>query len=253
MYMNKTYIPESALAIVAHPDDIEFSCVGTLARWIKGGTHTAYVICTSGDAGIADPKLTREQAAAIREAEALEAARIVGVTEVTFLHYHDGVLVASLDLRQKLVREIRRFRPEVVLTGDPTLVWADDNYINHPDHRAASLAAVEAVFPAAGQPHVFEELAAEGLKPHKARKLYCTNWRGANTFVSIDETIELKIESLRAHKSQMRDWDPGPRIREWASERARSMEMEYAEGFQVVTLESDEDWQKYKGSVENRV
>ena len=250
--MTKIYIPESALAIVAHPDDIEFSCVGTLARWIKGGAHVSYVLCTSGDAGIADTKLTRAQAAAIREAEALEAARIVGVTEVTFLHYLDGVLEVSLGLRQKLVREIRRFRPEVVLTGDPTLVWADENYINHPDHRAASLAAVEAVFPAAGQPHVFEELAAEGLKPHKVRKLYCTNWRGANTFVSIDETIELKIESLRAHKSQMRDWDPGPRIRDWAAQRAQSMEMEYAEGFHVVTLESDEDWQKYKGSVENR-
>ncbi len=250
--MNKIYIPESALAIVAHPDDIEFSCVGTIARWIKGGTHVAYVLCTSGDAGIADPKLTRAQAAAIREAEALEAARIAGVTEVTFLHYPDGVLVASLDLRKELVREIRRFRPEVVLTGDPTLVWADDSYINHPDHRAASLAAVEAVYPAAGQPHVFEELAAEGLKPHKPRKLYGTNWRSANTFVSIDDTIELKIEALRTHKSQMRDWDPGPRIREWASERARSMEMQYAEGFHVVTLESDEDWEKYKGTVENR-
>jgi LmbE family N-acetylglucosaminyl deacetylase len=250
--MQKTYLPQSALAIVAHPDDIEFTCAGTLARWIKGGARVGYVLCTSGDAGIADPKLTRAQAAAIREAETVEAARLLGVTDVTFLHYPDGALVTTLDLRQKLVREIRRFRPEVVLTGDPTLVWAGDNYINHPDHRAASLAAVEAVFPAAGQPHVFEELAAEGLKAHKVRKLYCTNWRSANTFVSIDETIELKIESLRAHKSQMRDWDPGPRIREWASERARSMEMEYAEGFHVVTLESDEDWEKHAGSVEDR-
>jgi len=250
--MNKTYIPESALAIVAHPDDIEFSCAGTLARWIKAGTRVAYVLCTSGDVGIADTKLTRAEAAAIREAETLAAARVIGVTNVIFLHYPDGSLVATLDLREKLVREIRRFRPEVVLTGDPTLVWAGDDYINHPDHRAASLAAVEAVFPAAGQPHVFEEQAAEGLKAHKARKLYCTNWRGANTFVSIDDTIDLKIEALRAHKSQMGDWDPGPRIREWASERAKSMEMDYAEGFHVVTLESDEDWGKYKGSVGNR-
>ena len=240
------------MAIVAHPDDIEFSCAGALARWIKGGARAAYVLCTSGDAGIADLKLTRAQAAAIREAEALEAAGCLGVTDVTFLHYPDGLLEATLELRQKLVREIRRFRPEVVMTGDPTLVWAGENYINHPDHRAASLAAVEAVFPAAGQPHVFEELAAEGLKPHKVRKLYCTNWRGANTFVSIDDTIELKIEALRAHKSQMRDWDPAPRIREWASERAQSMEMQYAEAFHVVTLESEEDWQKYKGSIENR-
>ena len=250
--MSKTYLPESALAIVAHPDDIEFTCAGTLARWRQGGAKIAYVLCTSGDAGIADPALTRAQAAAIREAEALEAARILGVTDVTFLRYPDGLLVATLELRQKLVREIRRFRPEVVVTGDPTLVWAGEDYINHPDHRAASLAAVEAVFPAAGQPHVFEELAAEGLRPHKIRKLYCTNWRGANTFVSIEDTIDQKIEALRAHKSQMRDWDPGPRIREWASDRAKSMEMQYAEAFHVVTLESDENWEKYKGSIENR-
>ncbi len=250
--MSKNYLPESAMAIVAHPDDIEFTCAGTLARWRRGGAKIAYVLCTSGDAGISDPALTRAQAAAIREAEALEAARILGVSDVTFLRYPDGLLVATLELRQKLVREIRRFRPEVVVTGDPTLVWAGEDYINHPDHRAASLAAVEAVFPAAGQPHVYAEQAAEGLQPHKTRKLYCTNWRGANTFVSIEETLDLKIEALRAHKSQMRDWDPGPRIREWASERAKSMEMEYAEGFHVVTLESDENWEKYKGSVENR-
>jgi LmbE family N-acetylglucosaminyl deacetylase len=250
--MSKIYIPESAMAIVAHPDDIEFTCVGTLARWIKGGARVAYVLCTSGDAGIADLTLTRAQAAAIREAETLEAARLAGVSDVAFLRYPDGLLLATLELRQKLVREIRRFRPEVVVTGDPTLVWAGDDYINHPDHRAASLAAVEAAFPAAGQPHVFEEMAAEGLRPHKIRKLYCTNWRGANTFVSIEDTIELKIEALRAHKSQMRDWDPGPRIREWATERSKNMEMEYAEGFHVVSLESDEDWEKYKGSIENR-
>ena len=250
--MSKFYIPDSALAIVAHPDDIEFSCVGTLARWVKGGARVGYVLCTSGDAGIADLQLTHAQAAAIREAETLEAARIAGVTDVTFLHYPDGLLVASLELRQKLVREIRRFRPEVVVTGDPTLVWADETYINHPDHRAASLATVEAVFPAAGQPHVFDEQLAEGLKAHKVRKLYATNWRDANLYVSIDETIALKVEALRAHKSQMGDWDPEPRIREWAADRAKGLEMQYAEGFHVVTLESDDDWELYCGSVEGR-
>jgi LmbE family N-acetylglucosaminyl deacetylase len=181
--MSSIYFPESVMAVVAHPDDIEFTCAGTVARWVKGGARAAYVLCTSGDAGIADPQLTRTQAAAIREAEALEAARRLNVADVTFLRYPDGLLEATLELRQKLVREIRRFRPEVVITGDPTLVWAGEDYINHPDHRAASLAAVEAVFPAAGQLHVFEELATEGLQPHKIRKLYCTNWRGANTFV----------------------------------------------------------------------
>lgn len=240
--MKTVYRPESALAIVAHPDDIEFTCVGTLARWIKGGTRAGYVLCTSGDAGIADPKLTRAQAAAVREAEALEAARLVGVTDVTFLRHPDGLLESTLELRKQLVREIRRFRPEVVLTGDPTRVWAGDIRINHPDHRAASLAALEAVFPAAGQPHVFEELAAEGLKPHKVRKVYGTNWQGAGTFLAIDETMDLKIEALRAHKSQMSAADIAPRIRERAAGLVKNLEMDYAEAFHVVTLESDEDW-----------
>jgi LmbE family N-acetylglucosaminyl deacetylase len=250
--MKPFYIPESALAIVAHPDDIEFTCVGTLARWIKGGARVGYVLCTSGDAGIADLRLTRAQAAAIREAEALEAARLVGVTDVTFLRHPDGLLEATLDLRKELVREIRRFRPEVVLTGDPTLVWIGDTRINHPDHRAASLAAVEAVFPAAWQPHMFEDLAAEGLKPHKVRKVYGTSWQGAATFVDIDETMDLKIEALRAHKSQMPASDIAPRIRERAAGYAKNLDMAYAEVFNVVTFESDEDWAKYKGSVENR-
>lgn len=246
------YLPASALAIVAHPDDIEFSCAGTLARWAKAGARVGYVLCTSGDAGIADLALTRAQAAAIREAEALEAARLIGVTDVTFLREPDCLLQATLALRYKLVREIRRFRPEVVVTGDPTGVWGDENHINHPDHRAAALAAVEAVFPAAGQPHVFEDLAAEGLTPHKVRKVYATSRREANVFVSIDETLELKIAALRCHRSQLKDWDPAPRLRDWASGQAKGKEMNYAEAFRVVTLESDENWEKYQGIVIGR-
>jgi len=109
---------------------------------------------------------------------------------VTFLHYPDGLLEATLELAPRtLVARDSPLSPEVVVTGEPTLVWAGEELHYHPDHRAASLAAVEAVFPAAGQPHVFEELAAEGLRPHKTRKLYCTNWRGANTFVSIETRL----------------------------------------------------------------
>lgn len=103
------YIPESAMAIVAHPDDIEFSSAGTLARWVRGGCRVSYVLCTSGDVGIAEPGMTREKAAEIREAEARSAAEIVGVQEIIFLHEPDGLLQPTLDLRKKLVREIRRF------------------------------------------------------------------------------------------------------------------------------------------------
>jgi len=244
MENNSYYVPESAIAIVAHPDDIEFSCAGTLARWARSGTRTIYVLCTSGDVGIDEPGMTREKASEIREAEAREAARITGAKEVVFLREPDGLLLPTLDLRKKLVREIRRFRPEVVISGDPTIVWAGNDYINHPDHRAAATAALDATFPAAGQPNLFEELAEEGYKAHKPRKVYVTSWGEADTFVNIETTIDLKIAALRAHKSQMRDWDPEESIRNWAAERAKGKEMAYAEGFRVVTLVDDESWEK---------
>jgi LmbE family N-acetylglucosaminyl deacetylase len=242
--MSKLYIPESAMAIVAHPDDIEYTCVGTLARWAKAGARISYVLCTSGDVGIDEVGMTRLKATAIREAEQNEAANIAGITEVIFLREPDGMLVPTLELRKKLVREIRRFKPEVVMCGDPTIVWAGADYINHPDHRAAATAALDAVFPAAGQPNLFEELEQEGLEAHKPRKVYVTTWDGAEVFVNIEETIDIKIQALRAHKSQMREWDPEKMIREWATSSATGKEMEYAEGFRVVTLVDDETWEK---------
>lgn len=246
--MGNLYVPESAMAIVAHPDDIEYSCAGTIARWAKAGARISYVLCTSGDVGIDEPGMTRTQAAAIREAEQLEAAKIAGVSEVIFLREPDGLLVPTLELRKKLVREIRRFKPEVVVCGDPTIVWAGADYINHPDHRAAATAALDAVFPAAGQPNLFEELAEEGLTAHKPRKVFVTTWDGADIYINIEETIDIKIQALRAHKSQMRDWDPEKLIRGWASDYGKGKEMAYAEGFRVVTLVDDERWESKKSA-----
>ena len=136
------------------------------------------------------------------------------------------------------------YRREVVITGDPTIVWAEENYINHPDHRAAATAALDAVFPAAGQPNLFEELEQEGLFAHKPRKVFASVWGDANYFVNIEETIDIKVAALRAHKSQMGDWDPDQQIRQWAAEIAKGKEMAYAEAYRVVTLVSDEDWEK---------
>jgi LmbE family N-acetylglucosaminyl deacetylase len=242
---NNFYVPESAMAIVAHPDDIEFSCAGTTARWARAGARICYVLCTSGDVGIAEPGMTRARAAEIREVEARAAAEIAGVKDIVFLGEPDGMLVPTLDLRKKLVREMRRFRPEVVITGDPTIVWSGEDYINHPDHRAAAQATLDATFPAAGQPNLFEELAQEGLTAHKPRKVYVTSWGGtADLYVSIDETIEIKINALRAHKSQMGEWDPSEEIRQWAANTAKGKEMGYAESYRVVTLVNDKDWAK---------
>lgn len=245
------YVPESAMAIVAHPDDIEFSCVGTLARWAVAGARISFVLCTSGDVGIATPGMTREKAAMIREEEARNAADIAGATEIIFLREPDGLLQATLDLRKKLVREIRRFKPEVVLTGDPTVVFASEYYINHPDHRAAATAALDAVFPAAGQPNLFQELEEEGLKAHKVRKVFVYGQQQTGLFLSIDETIDIKLAALRAHKSQFPNWDPGDRVKQWAAERAKDKGMQYAEAFRVITLEDDESWEKLRHTQNN--
>jgi LmbE family N-acetylglucosaminyl deacetylase len=240
------YIPESVMAIFAHPDDIEFTCAGTLARWARAGSQVTYVLCTSGDVGIDEPGMTRQRATEIREAESLQAAEIASVRQVVFLREPDGLLVPTLELRKKLVRLIRLHRPEVLMCGDPTAVWSGDSYINHPDHRAAAQVALEAAFPAAGQPHLFEELAGEGLTPHKVRKVFVTEWDKVSLYVNIEETMDIKVAALRAHKSQMGDWDPEPMIKEWAANTAKGKEMQYAEGFRVVTLVDDETWRKYK-------
>lgn len=236
------FVPESAMVIVAHPDDIEYGCVGTLARWKRAGSRICYVLCTSGDVGIADTSITRQEAGAIRERESLEAARIAGVEDVVFLREPDGMLENTLELRRKLVREIRRFEPEVVLCNDPTVLFASSNdYINHPDHRAAGQAALDAVFPAAGQPHLFQELEQEGLKAFKPCKVYVMSWGEGTEFVSIDDTIDIKVNALRAHKSQMEGWDPEEQIKNWAREGAKGKEMNYAETFRVFTLVNEEE------------
>ncbi len=247
---DQPYVPETAMAIVAHPDDIEFGTAGTVAAWIQAGCkQVVYVLCTSGEVGIAEKEMTKEKAMSIREAEQREAAAEVGVQEVVFLREPDGMLENTMDLRKRLVREIRRFRPEVVLTGDPTTVWVSENYINHPDHRAAAGAALDAVFPAAGQPHLFEELAAEGLRAHKVRKVYV---RGPGSdhvdeVVDITPVFDRKLSALRKHASQMGDWDPEPMLREWAEKMAEGQPFELGEAWRVVSLVSDEDWEKLKG------
>ena len=234
------------MAIVAHPDDIEFSSAGTLARWVRAGCRVSYVLCTSGDVGIAEPGMTREKAAEIREAEARSAAEVVGVQEIIFLHEPDGLLQPTLDLRKKLVREIRRFKPEVVLTGDPTVVFSNATYINHPDHRAAATAALDAVFPASGQPNLFQELESEGLFAHKVRKVYISGQNQSEMVISIDETVETKLAALRMHKSQFIDWDPGEMVLEWMAKNAEGHGMKYAEVFRVITLETDETWERLR-------
>lgn len=237
------YIPERAMAIMAHPDDIEFSCAGTVIKWTKAGCKVSYVLCTSGDVGIATPGMTRAKAAQIREQEARVAAERAGAEEIIFLKEPDGLLQPTLDLRRRLVREIRRFRPEVVITSDPTVIFASDTYINHPDHRAAATAALDAVFPAAGQPNLFEEFLQEGFKAHKVRKVFISGHHQSQAVVDISDTMEQKLWALKAHVSQFPKSDPEEMVRQWASEHGAGQEIQYGEVFRVITLENDENWE----------
>lgn len=253
MKNNELYLPESAMAIMAHPDDIEFACAGTLARWAQSGSRICYVVCTSGDAGIASSGMTRKEAAAIREREQRQAADIVGATDVVFLREPDGMLQPTMEVRKKIVREIRIFRPEVIICGDPNLVWAGDSYINHPDHRAAAMAAVDAIFPAAGQPNMFEELSSDNITAFKPRKVYASGTTVDNQLVlSIDDTMDVKLEALLAHQSQFKGKDPSDSVRERAAKLAEGHDMMYAETFRVTILETDELWDKYHGDAVDR-
>jgi LmbE family N-acetylglucosaminyl deacetylase len=231
--MEEPVTPERALVVAAHPDDVEFTCAGTLAKWARRGCRIALVLCTSGDAGTEEAGRSREEMAHIREEEQKAAARVLGLEEVVFLRYPDGLLQPTLELRRELIREIRRFRPQALVCGDPSAYFYGEDYINHPDHRAAAQAALEAVFPAAGMPLIFPEL---GLPPHRVQEVYIYEAAQPNLWINIEETIALKIEALRCHRSQIGDWDPGPTLRAWAAREGRAVGLHYAEAFRRMRL-----------------
>ena len=161
MTNDQEYLPKSAMSIHAHPDDQDFGVAGTLAKWARAGCQITSVLITSGDAGSNDPSKDasyKPELARLREAEQRAANKLLGVNETVFLRYPDGELVASLALRKDLTRVIRRFKPEVVVVGDATSWFYGNDYINHPDHRAAAEAATYAVFPSAGTRLIFTDL-----------------------------------------------------------------------------------------------
>ena len=232
--------PKRAMSIHAHPDDQEFTVGGTLAKWARAGCEIVTVCLTRGGAGsnkYTPLDMTREALVAIREDEQREACRILGVKETIFLDYEDGMLEPSIPLRRELTRLIRRHRPEAVLTGDPTVRYYGTTYMNHPDHRAAADVALDAVFPSAGTRLIFPELLAEGLEPHEVRQVYIHGAERPDTYVDIAETLDVKVAALRAHKSQMGEWDPSEMITQWAAEQGRRRKLKAAESYRRMILQ----------------
>ena len=232
--------PERFMVIVAHPDDADFGPAATAARWIDEGSSGRLVCCTSGDAGADDWRTDPIELAAVREAEQRAAADVVGYTGVSFLHQPDGALANDLALREQLVREIRTFRPDAVLAVDPETLFYGDGGVNHADHRAAGIAAVDAVYPAARNAMSFPWLARDGLEPHTVRRLYLFWTNHPSAWVEVTATLDRKLGALRAHGSQVQHPERlEARIRDWAREEGEPIGVAAAEAFRVIVIEDD--------------
>jgi LmbE family N-acetylglucosaminyl deacetylase len=234
---------------------------GTAARLARDGHEVHYLVLTSGDAGSEDPTIPPAELMRVREEEQTAAGRLLGLTSVQFLRYPDGELQPTLEVRRAIVRVIRQLRADVVLCQDPrSLVDEDSTYLNHPDHRAAGQAALDAVFPGAGNPSAFRGLLAEGLKAHKVREvwLYFTGGQHVNHFVNITDTLDQKIDALAAHASQIGEWASSGGLRremtKWAEETAQrhSLGYQYAEAFQRIVLEREEERPAEAAAVETQ-
>lgn len=227
--------PERVLVIAAHPDDIEFGVAGSVAKWRAEGAEVAYVIVTDGSAGSNEPGVDLDELAAQRKAEQTAAAEAVGVTDVRFLGYKDGTLEPTIALRRELTRIIREFKPDRVVTQDPTTVFVENGYINHPDHRAAGEAAVYATFPSSESRPIFPELLDEGYEPHKVRELYMMLSLEPTHIVDITDVMDRKLAALFKHESQL-----GPEVEEWIREMNAEMgklaDCQYGESYRVMTL-----------------
>ena len=231
--------PARVMSIHAHPDDQEFTAGGTLAKWARMGSTIVSVCITSGNAGSNEytpPHMTRALLAPIREEEQRHACQVLGISDVIFLGYEDGVLEPSIALRRDLTRLIRRHRPDAVVCGDPTVRFYGTTYLNHPDHRAAADATLDAVFPSAETRLIFPELLDEGLEPHHVKSVFVHGASRPDTFIDIAETLETKIAALREHKSQMGTWDPAAMITGWAKETGRRRKLDAAESYRRMVL-----------------
>jgi LmbE family N-acetylglucosaminyl deacetylase len=229
---------ERALIVFAHPDDAEFGSAGTVAKWAGEGTDVGYLCVTDGSAGSNEVGVERAELAIVREREQREACAVLGVKDVTFLGIPDGMVEVVLGLRRAITREVRRFRPDVLVIPDPSRLWDEEGrYVNHSDHRAVGLACLSVVNPDASTRPMFPELLDEGLEPFEIPFLWVPTWgEGADTYVDITETIETKIEALRCHRSQIHDEPVDEWIKSRAKERGAPRGLEYAESFRTFRL-----------------
>ncbi len=193
------------LVIVAHPDDAEFFCGGSVAKWVREGKEVVYCVVTDGDKGTDDRNLAGRELAQIRREEQKRAAEILGVKEVVFFGYEDGEVEVSEGLKRDIVRAIRRYKPDMIVCQDPQSRYSAWGYLNHPDHLAVGEAVLSVVYPGAGNINYFPELLDEGLGPWQTKEIYLIGTEDPNFEIEISEAIETKIRAILEHKSQIKD------------------------------------------------
>jgi LmbE family N-acetylglucosaminyl deacetylase len=228
---------ERVLVIFSHPDDAEFGAAPAIAAITAGGASVDYVVTTDGGKGTEDPAVTPEQLAATRIAEQRAAADVLGVGEIVHLGYPDGYLTPSLDLRRDIVRQIRRFRPDLVIAQNPQRRTDGNPFIAHPDHLATGEATLAAVYPAARDRLNFPELLDEGLEPWKVRQALVTGVERPNLWIDVSNTMARGLEALRCHESQVDDWSSVEgRMRERAVEAGATVGLPMAQAFLSILL-----------------
>ena len=222
------------LVIAPHPDDAEFGVAGTVVRWVREGKAVVYVVCTSGEKGTSDRAVKPEQLAPLREQEQQAAASVLGVREVVFLRHQDQSLEDTPGFRKEIVRQIRTFRPKLVVTADPYR-----RYIWHRDHRITGQVVLDAVYPYARDHLAYPDLLDEGLEPHKVREVWCWAAEEVNHRSDITDTFDVKLAALRCHESQVKEFS-FPDLEAWLRERHRAMAegeaFELAEAFHRVEI-----------------
>lgn len=229
---------QNILVVLAHPDDPEFFCGASTARWVRAGHHVSYCVITCGDKGTKDLTIKSDELCALRQKEQRAAAKVLGVKDITFLNYPDGYLVPDLRLRKDITRVIRIVRPDVLVTCDPLTLFTAMGGLNHPDHRAAGQATLDAVFPAARDHLNFIELwTDEKLEPHIVREVWVCGTLQPNVVLEVTDTWEIKIKALFKHKSQIGEPEKlAERMRNRRTEDSTPDNPRYEEKFRRLVL-----------------
>lgn len=230
---------QRALVVSAHPDDPEFLFGAAVASLVSGGTVVRYVVCSDGANGSRDASAPREDVVTARYAEQRAAARELGVEEVAFLGFPDGRLSPTQELRTAIAREIRSFRPELVITHFPQRVLDIPVEASHPDHIAVGEATLSAVFPDAANARACPGLLSEGLPPHRVAEIWVAGYESANHFIDASALIERKVAAILCHRSQLDGAPAGeapPWVYWWMRRSGQRVGCEYAEDFKRIVL-----------------